>query len=716
VTTSAVVAVTTPTFYDDFNDNSLDLGKWNIRAPGSSPTITEQSQQLRLTLTPSTAGYNGVGTNATFDMRGGTAQVEMVQPVSLAGWVENFFNIELDAQNYFMFQIGVGNMIMRYTLNGVNDQLLIPYDNVAHRFWRLRHNLNTGTASFETSPDGTVWTSRKTVTVGFSVTALKFVLMAGAYGTGNASPGAAIYNDFQYIPDPSLQGTPLPIFFDDFNDNSLNTAKWDPNNLFSGFTSMSVPVNETGQRFEIGPLLQNTGGSNYRGIRSVNTYNHTGAYSYVELAQAPDSSTAADAMFTVGKDVDNYYRIYYSAGFLFGQKKIAATKTTLFQIPYDSVNHRFLRIRHDSGTGAVTLDTAPSTQAGGAPGAWTQRYSETWNTAVTLTAIIFEMKGGTSQAEVNAPGKAIFDNFAFGLNSAPPVNAPTVTAISPNTGVTTGGTSVTITGTGFAAGASVSLGGAAATSVSVVSSTSITATTSAHSAGAVDVVVTNTDSQSGTLTNGYTYTTPPSETVLLADNFNDNSIDTAKWDPNNLFSGFTSTSVPVNETGLQLEVGPLLQNSGGSNYRGIRSVNTYNFTGAYCYVELTQTPSSSTAADAMFTIGPNVDNYYRIYYSAGNLIGQRKIGGVKTTLFTIPYDSTNHRFLRIRHLSGSVTLDTAPGSGGAPGAWTQRYSEIWSSSVTLSSTIFEVKGGTSQAEGNVPGKAIFDNFKAAVPN
>jgi hypothetical protein len=43
--------------------------------------------------------------------------------------------------------------------------------------------------------------------------------------------------------------------------------------------------------------------------------------------------------------------------------------------------------------------------------------------------------------------------------------------------------------------------------VTVVSSTSITATTPAHAAGAVSVVVTNTDAQSGTLTNGYTYTT-----------------------------------------------------------------------------------------------------------------------------------------------------------------------------------------------------------------
>src|SRR5205814_4261318 len=88
-------------------------------------------------------------------------------------------------------------------------------------------------------------------------------------------------------------------------------------------------------------------------------------------------------------------------------------------------------------------------------------------------------------------------------SSAPP---PTVSAISPSSGTAAGGTPVTITGTGFLAGATVKLGGTAATGVTVVNSTSITATTAAHAAGTVNVVVTNTDAQSGTLTNGYTYT------------------------------------------------------------------------------------------------------------------------------------------------------------------------------------------------------------------
>jgi hypothetical protein len=81
----------------------------------------------------------------------------------------------------------------------------------------------------------------------------------------------------------------------------------------------------------------------------------------------------------------------------------------------------------------------------------------------------------------------------------------TVTAISPASGTANGGTVVNITGTNFASGATVSFGGTAATSVSVVSNSSITATTPAHTAGAVSVVVTNSNGQSGTLANGYTY-------------------------------------------------------------------------------------------------------------------------------------------------------------------------------------------------------------------
>jgi hypothetical protein len=89
------------------------------------------------------------------------------------------------------------------------------------------------------------------------------------------------------------------------------------------------------------------------------------------------------------------------------------------------------------------------------------------------------------------------------VTAAPP--AVTVTSVSPVSGSTSGGTAVTINGTGFISGATVTFGGAAATNIAVVSAIKITARTPAHAAGSVNVTVTNTNASTATLTSGYLY-------------------------------------------------------------------------------------------------------------------------------------------------------------------------------------------------------------------
>ncbi|MDA0353708.1 MAG: IPT/TIG domain-containing protein [Chloroflexi bacterium] len=92
--------------------------------------------------------------------------------------------------------------------------------------------------------------------------------------------------------------------------------------------------------------------------------------------------------------------------------------------------------------------------------------------------------------------------------------APLVTTVVPATGPTVGGTAVTISGTGFVAGATVTFDGVAATAVNVTNSTTITATTPAHATGAVAVAVRNPDSQSGTLASGFVYSAAPTVTSV----------------------------------------------------------------------------------------------------------------------------------------------------------------------------------------------------------
>ncbi len=91
---------------------------------------------------------------------------------------------------------------------------------------------------------------------------------------------------------------------------------------------------------------------------------------------------------------------------------------------------------------------------------------------------------------------------------------PAITNVSPGSGSTAGGTSVTLSGTGFSSsGNAVVIGGVSATP-SAESSTSITFTTPAHAAGSVDIVVTTADGQSVTSTNAYTYVAAPTTTSV----------------------------------------------------------------------------------------------------------------------------------------------------------------------------------------------------------
>ena len=95
------------------------------------------------------------------------------------------------------------------------------------------------------------------------------------------------------------------------------------------------------------------------------------------------------------------------------------------------------------------------------------------------------------------------------------LRSPVVTGVSPATGPTSGGTTVTVTGQQFdfcdgddCVEPDVRIGGVPLT-VSTWTSTSITGTIPARFAGPADVTVTDYWSRSGTLTDGFTYVLPP---------------------------------------------------------------------------------------------------------------------------------------------------------------------------------------------------------------
>ncbi|MFC4034192.1 IPT/TIG domain-containing protein [Streptomyces polygonati] len=87
------------------------------------------------------------------------------------------------------------------------------------------------------------------------------------------------------------------------------------------------------------------------------------------------------------------------------------------------------------------------------------------------------------------------------------IDVPTITAIAPDSGPTSGGTAVTITGTNLASTEQVAFDGAPAP-FSVINATTVSAVTPPGAAGAVDVTVSN---PAGTATDAdaYTYVAGP---------------------------------------------------------------------------------------------------------------------------------------------------------------------------------------------------------------
>nr|WP_269330170.1 IPT/TIG domain-containing protein [Kineosporia babensis] len=149
-----------------------------------------------------------------------------------------------------------------------------------------------------------------------------------------------------------------------------------------------------------------------------------------------------------------------------------------------------------TGAGTVTLNNSPI------------QFTVVNDSTITFTTPAGS--AGTAPVAVSTVGGTATASFTY-------ANGPTVTALTPTAGPLSGGTAVTISGTGFTLGSAVSFGADPAASVQWVNPTEIVATTPISTTpGSVDVVVTTIYGNSGTAgtDNDFTYTTAPVITSL----------------------------------------------------------------------------------------------------------------------------------------------------------------------------------------------------------
>lgn len=171
---------------------------------------------------------------------------------------------------------------------------------------------------------------------------------------------------------------------------------------------------------------------------------------------------------------------------------------------------------------------------------------------------------------------------------------PTLTGVSPSSGSTAGGTSVTLSGSGFTGVTGVTFGGTAASSFTVNSVNQITATAPSHPAGTVDVVVNATGGASAVSpASRYTYLAPPNSgavSATLAANSNNNPITLN-------ISGGAATSVAVASAashGTAVASGTSISYTPTSGYSG---PDTFTYTA-------TNAAGTSAPATVTITVSP----------------------------------------------------------------------------------------------------------------
>lgn len=206
--------------------------------------------------------------------------------------------------------------------------------------------------------------------------------------------------------------------------------------------------------------------------------------------------------------------------------------------------------------------------------------------------------------------------------------------------------------------------------------------------------------------------------TVLNDDFNDNSVDGAKWTTTdagmyyNTADAALTTGVTVEEAGGQARITPPSSTS-GKRENGFKSVVNVNIDEARCFVKVvTDLTTMGGSQQAYFAHGVDKDNSYKMVVSGGLLRCLKAIGGTYTFIDAggITYSSTNHVWWRIREAGGTIYFDTAPATATTPpiaSDWTNRFSEARDAGHTLDA---KVGFGSNTFGSTTTVPVAFDNF------
>ena len=191
----------------------------------------------------------------------------------------------------------------------------------------------------------------------------------------------------------------------------------------------------------------------------------------------------------------------------------------------------------------------------------------------------------------------------------------------------------------------------------------------------------------------------------LTDNFDDNSL-SASWYE---YEGGSATNT---ETNTQLEQA-LPSSATSSDYAGIENdITSYDMTRSYYHVEVEDVVNASTNANQAFVVydsaGSSTTNSVRWLLENGTLYAQKYVATTKTTVGSVAFNASTHKWWRIREENGTNYWDTSEDGQ----TWTNRYSNA--TGITVTAVNINLEASCYQNETD-PGTAIWDNFSIEAP-
>ena len=363
---------------------------------------------------------------------------------------------------------------------------------------------DNGTERVMTSPDGITWTARTAVNPDQEWKSITF---------GNNTFVAVGYNGVMTSPngiDWTAQTAPSKKWGEvRFLNNLFVALSWDAQNDHKPIMTSPDGVTWTEQTMVISGSVNWTlsnGAALAYGNNKYVALSQSGAWSRLATSTNGTTWTARNTSADLMLGYADWRDVTFAGGkfVAVGARKVATSTDgeTWTEVTGDVAQHSWESIVHD-GTKFVAVD-----------GSGTKKIA-TSTDGTTWTIVEADIQGGVSWSSITH-NNGVFVGVAYSgmgvstlvlFSDSDQAPAPTVTSISPATGLARLNAYPTITGTGFRTGATVTIGGRACDNVSVSSSTSISCMLPAGgTAGAADVVVTNVDGQSATLTGGFTLT------------------------------------------------------------------------------------------------------------------------------------------------------------------------------------------------------------------